>query len=71
MPLNWTCDNPLFVQLQDLASTMFDLWELMDTPDEEQQMFQNITCNVAASEHEIIEPNALATDVITYVSCSE
>ncbi|KAE8650436.1 65-kDa microtubule-associated protein 3 [Cucumis sativus] len=54
-------------KLQDLASTMFDLWELMDTPDEEQQMFQNITCNVAASEHEIIEPNALATDVIIYV----
>ncbi|XP_038881306.1 65-kDa microtubule-associated protein 3-like isoform X2 [Benincasa hispida] len=54
-------------KLQDLVSTMLDLWELMDTPDEEQQMFQNITCNIAASEHEIIEPNALSADVITYV----
>lgn len=40
----------------------------MDTPAEDQQMFQNITCNVAASEDEIIEPNALSADVITHVS---
>ncbi|CAK9318343.1 unnamed protein product [Citrullus colocynthis] len=54
-------------KLQDLASAMLDLWDLMDTPVEEQQMFQNITCNIAASEDEIIEPNALSADVITYV----
>lgn len=40
----------------------------MDTPTEEQQMFQNITCNIAASEHEIIEPNAVSADVMTFVS---
>lgn len=68
MLMHWTCNNPLFMQLQDLASAMLDLWDLMDTPVEEQQMFQNITCNIAASEHEIIEPNALSADVITYVS---
>lgn len=66
--MHWTCSDPLFVQLQDLASTMLDLWDLMDTPVEEQQMFQNITCNIAASEHEIIEPNSLSADVISYVS---
>ena len=40
----------------------------MDTPIEEQQMFQNVTCNIAASEHEITEPNTLSVDFINYVS---
>lgn len=55
-------------QLQDLASTMLELWNLMDTPIEEQQMFQNVTCNIAASEHEVTEPNTLSVDFINYVS---
>ncbi|XP_022774468.1 65-kDa microtubule-associated protein 3-like [Durio zibethinus] len=54
-------------RLQDLATTMLELWNLMDTPIEEQQMFQNVTCNVAASEHEITEPNTLSMDFINYV----
>jgi hypothetical protein len=40
----------------------------MDTPVEEQQEFQNVTCNIAASEHEITEPNTLSLDFIKYVS---
>lgn len=58
----------MILQLQDLATTMLELWDLMDTPVEEQQMFQNITCNIAASENEITEPNTLSVDVINYVS---
>ncbi|EEF49147.1 65-kDa microtubule-associated protein 3 isoform X2 [Ricinus communis] len=54
-------------KLQDLATTMLELWHLMDTPIEEQQMFQNVTCNIAASEHEITEPNTLSVDFINYV----
>ncbi|KAE8682346.1 65-kDa microtubule-associated protein 3 [Hibiscus syriacus] len=54
-------------RLKDLATTMLELWNLMDTPTEEQQMFQNVTRNVAASEHEIIEPNTLSVDFINYV----
>ncbi|KAJ7975576.1 65-kDa microtubule-associated-like protein [Quillaja saponaria] len=54
-------------KLQDLASTMLELWNLMDTPIEEQQMFQNVTCNIAASEHEVTEPNTLSVDFINYV----
>ncbi|KAK4740688.1 hypothetical protein SAY87_024276 [Trapa incisa] len=55
-------------RLQDLATTMLELWNLMDTPAEEQQMFQSVTCNIAASEHEITEPNTLAVDSINYVA---
>lgn len=54
-------------KLQDLATTMLELWNLMDTPVEEQQLFQNVTCNVAASEHEITEPNTLSVEFINYV----
>ncbi|GKV33710.1 hypothetical protein SLEP1_g42177 [Rubroshorea leprosula] len=54
-------------RLQDLATSMLELWNLMDTPIEEQQMFQNVTCNIAASEHEITEPNTLSEEFINYV----
>ncbi|KAG8640722.1 65-kDa microtubule-associated protein 3 isoform X2 [Manihot esculenta] len=54
-------------KLQDLATTMLELWNLMDTPIEEQQMFQNVTSNIAASENEITEPNTLSVDFINYV----
>ncbi|RDX98664.1 65-kDa microtubule-associated protein 3, partial [Mucuna pruriens] len=55
-------------RLQDLASTMLELWNLMDTPIEEQQMFQNVTCNIAASEDEVTEPNSLSENFINYIS---
>ncbi|KAL3829580.1 hypothetical protein ACJIZ3_018382 [Penstemon smallii] len=51
-------------RLQDLAMTMVELWNLMDTPVEEQQMFQNVLHTIAASESEITEPNTLSLDFI-------
>lgn len=39
----------------------------MDTPEEEQQMFQNVTRNIAAVEHEITEPNSLCLEIINEV----
>ncbi|XP_020273615.1 65-kDa microtubule-associated protein 3 [Asparagus officinalis] len=54
-------------KLQDLATMMLELWNLMDTPIEEQQVFQNVTSNIAASEPEITEPNTLSLDFINYV----
>ncbi|KAH9310920.1 hypothetical protein KI387_025955 [Taxus chinensis] len=54
-------------KLQDLATTMLELWNLMDTPIEEQQMFQSVTCNIAASEHEICSPNSLSEEFIESV----
>ncbi|KAL2920533.1 65-kDa microtubule-associated protein 3 [Bienertia sinuspersici] len=54
-------------RLQDLASMLLEFWNLMDTPVEEQQAFQNVTCNIAASEDEITEPNMLSADFIKHV----
>jgi len=44
-----SCKLLMVWQLQDPASTMLELWNLMDTPLEEQRMFPNFTCNIAAS----------------------
>ncbi|XP_004514978.1 65-kDa microtubule-associated protein 3 [Cicer arietinum] len=54
-------------KLQDLATTMLELWNLMDTPIEEQQAFQSVTCNIAASEHEVTETNSLSDEFINHV----
>ncbi|KAK4489456.1 hypothetical protein RD792_005265 [Penstemon davidsonii] len=54
-------------QLQDLATSLLELWNLMDTPIEDQQTFQKATCNIVASEDEITEPDMLSADFINYV----
>ncbi|RLN07800.1 65-kDa microtubule-associated protein 3 [Panicum miliaceum] len=54
-------------KLQDLLASMLELWNLMDTPAEEQRRFQGVACNIAASEDEITEPNALSMDFIRNV----
>ncbi|CAI9774090.1 unnamed protein product [Fraxinus pennsylvanica] len=54
-------------RLQDLAMSLLQLWNLMDTPPEEQHVFQKVTCNVAASENEIMEPYMLSADIINWV----
>lgn len=54
-------------RIQNLATSLLELWNLMDTPVEEQQMFQSVTCNIAASEQEIMEPNLLSVEFINYV----
>ncbi|KZV51897.1 hypothetical protein F511_09161 [Dorcoceras hygrometricum] len=54
-------------QLQDLATSLLELWNLMDTPIEEQQLFQKVTCNIVAAEEEITEPEMLSVDFINHV----
>ncbi|PWA91055.1 microtubule associated protein (MAP65/ASE1) family protein [Artemisia annua] len=54
-------------RIQNLAFSLLELWNLMDTPAEEQQMFQSVTCKIAASEHEITEHNLLSVEFINYV----
>lgn len=53
-------------KLQELAAAMVELWSLMDTPVEEQLMFQNVTKNIAVPDDEITEPNALTLEFISY-----
>jgi len=58
----------MLYQLQSCATSLLELWNLMDTPLEEQQKFHNMTSKIAALESEITEPNILSIDNIVYVS---
>ncbi|KAM1063525.1 hypothetical protein TB2_027205 [Malus domestica] len=59
--------NQRWQRLQDHASALLELWNLMDTPIEEQNKFQNVTSHITALESEITEPNMLSTDVLNHV----
>lgn len=43
-------------QLQELATQLIDLWNLMDIPDEERELFDYVTCNISASVDEVTKP---------------
>lgn len=51
-------------KLQELATQLIDLWNLMDTPPEERRLFDHVTCNISASVDEVTIPGALALDLI-------
>nr|XP_043622058.1 65-kDa microtubule-associated protein 1-like [Erigeron canadensis] len=51
-------------KLQELATQLTDLWNLMDTSEEEQGFFDHVTCNISASVDEVNVPGALALDLI-------
>lgn len=55
------------LQLQDLAIDLVELWNLLNTPTEEQKMFQNVTSKIIASEPEITEPDILSTNFLSHV----
>ena len=55
------------IQLQELAKQLIDLWNLMDTSEEERSLFDHVTCNVSASVDEVTIPGALALDLIEQV----
>ncbi|XP_076949058.1 65-kDa microtubule-associated protein 1-like [Bidens hawaiensis] len=51
-------------KLQDLAAQLTELWNLMDTSEEERSLFDHVTCNISASVYEITAPGALALNLI-------
>lgn len=51
-------------KLQELAAQLIDLWNLMDTSEEERSLFDHVTCNISASVDEVTIPGALALDLI-------
>ncbi|XP_056865655.1 65-kDa microtubule-associated protein 4-like [Raphanus sativus] len=54
-------------KVQDLAVSLLELWNLLDTPAEEQKTFHNVTCSIALSESEITEANILSVASIKNV----
>ncbi|XP_062090513.1 65-kDa microtubule-associated protein 3-like [Humulus lupulus] len=54
-------------KLQKFATSMLELWNLMDTPMEEQKAFHNVTSKIAASASEVTEANILSIDFLNLV----
>ncbi|CAF2115294.1 unnamed protein product [Brassica napus] len=55
-------------KLKDVVGSLFDLWNLMDTPQEERMRFARVSCVVRSSESDVTEPNILSTETIEQVS---
>jgi Ase1/PRC1/MAP65 family protein len=55
------------VQLKELASKLIDMWNLMDTPPLERNLFNNVTCNISAYVDEVTTPGDLAHALIMQV----
>lgn len=54
-------------QIKELGTSMMELWSLMETPVEERQIFQHVTCLISASEDEISGPSSLSVETIEEV----
>ncbi|XP_020219857.1 65-kDa microtubule-associated protein 3 [Cajanus cajan] len=54
-------------KLQSLAAALLEMWDLMDTPLEEQQKFHHVTYKIAALESEFTESKLLSIDSVIYV----
>jgi protein regulator of cytokinesis 1 len=51
-------------KLQELAMQLSDLWNLMETPKEERNFFDHVTCHMSAAVDEVTADGALALDLI-------
>eukprot|EP00249_Psilotum_nudum_P031961 c47020_g1_i1 orf=422-2218(+) len=51
-------------KLQGLGALLIELWNLMDTPVSEQQMFHHVTCIIGVLEADVTTPGALALENI-------
>ncbi|KAF3439975.1 hypothetical protein FNV43_RR18253 [Rhamnella rubrinervis] len=54
-------------KLQTLATSLLELWNLLDIPMEEQTIFQKVTSKVTASLSEVNESNMLSMDFLNTV----
>ncbi|KAI3708660.1 hypothetical protein L2E82_37975 [Cichorium intybus] len=51
-------------KLQELGTQLNELWNLMDTCEEERRLFDHVTCNISASVDEVTVPGELSLDLI-------
>lgn len=53
--------------MKDIVGSLFELWNLMDSPNEERNKFSRIASVLGSSESEIVEPGILSTEIIDQV----
>lgn len=64
----WFSMNFDFLQLHHLGKALTNLWNLMDTPYEDRQLFSHVTKLLSVSSAEISNPGSLTLDTIKQVS---
>ncbi|MFS8018487.1 putative microtubule-associated protein, MAP65/Ase1/PRC1 [Helianthus anomalus] len=57
-----------FQKLKDIVTSLFELWNIMNTTREEKQNFSRVTSIIRVSEAEVVEPGYLSTEVIQQAS---
>lgn len=55
------------LQLRDTVAALFELWNLMDSPQAERNVFSRATSVLRLSEAEVTEPGVLSTEIIEQV----
>ncbi|XP_075658218.1 65-kDa microtubule-associated protein 6 [Castanea sativa] len=56
------------MKVKDIVASLFELWNLMDSPKEEKNRFSMITSILKLSETEMTEPGVLSTEIIEQAS---
>lgn len=56
------------MKVKDIVASLFELWNLMDSPKEEKNCFSRITSVLKFSETEMTEPGVLSTEIIEQAS---
>nr|XP_023873905.1 65-kDa microtubule-associated protein 6 isoform X1 [Quercus suber]XP_023873906.1 65-kDa microtubule-associated protein 6 isoform X1 [Quercus suber] len=56
------------MKVKDIVASLFELWNLMDSPKEEKNCFSRITSILKFSETEMTEPGVLSTEIIEQAS---
>lgn len=57
-----------FQKLKDIAGSLFELWNIMDSTREEKSYFSRITSVIRLPEAEIVEPASLSLEIIQQAS---
>ncbi|KAA8529884.1 hypothetical protein F0562_034512 [Nyssa sinensis] len=57
-----------FQKLKDIGASLFELWNLMDSTNEERNNFSRVTSILGLSELEIVEPGALSMEILKQAS---
>ncbi|KAJ0460985.1 putative microtubule-associated protein, MAP65/Ase1/PRC1 [Helianthus annuus] len=58
-----------FEKLKDIVTSLFELWNIMNTRREEKQHFSRVTSIIRVSEAEVVEPGYLSAEVIQQPKC--
>lgn len=55
------------MQLKDIVASLFELWSLLDSPEEEMSRFGRVTCIFGSLEQDVTNAGVLSQEIIEQV----